>query len=274
MQRMNLRNNSLQKWRDIVYTADTKPSPNRMSMPYPRPNREPPYWLSLPCNLQARTCQLMSGCAVTQKFLSVIDKENFEPLCPLNDGPGHLTHYLYSCRVTEDWRDHLTADTNRDLPTPQEFVTKDVAYLLQLVDHSAIGSHSFEHEKGRSLHHPEEKFWTPLGIPLSGKDNMRDITRYSGPPHPKKLAEVSGEACSKSFIHPDMDFGSDQSLPPLRWFERTRALPPARTLIVTCRNQGRHLSPPGRPPDPPDQSDPDSPILRSSSPDLLLFSDL
>lgn len=59
-QRMNLRNNSLQKWRDVVYTADTKPSPNRMSMPYPRPNREPPYWLSLPRNLQARACQLMS----------------------------------------------------------------------------------------------------------------------------------------------------------------------------------------------------------------------
>lgn len=87
-QRMNLRNNSLQKWRELVYTADTQPSTNRMSTPYPQPNRDPPYWLSLPRNLQVHTCQLMSGHAITQKFLSVIDKENFEPLCPFNDGVG------------------------------------------------------------------------------------------------------------------------------------------------------------------------------------------
>lgn len=261
-----------------MYNTDTKPSPNRMSMPYPRPNRELPYWLSLPRNLQARTCQLLSGCAVTQKFLSVIDKKNFEPLCPLNNGPGHLTHYLYSCRVTEEWRDHLTAVTNCNLPTPQEFVTKSVAYLLQLVDHSALGSHLFQCEKGKSLHHPlaEEKFWTPLGTPLSGKDNMWELKQYRGPPYPKKLDMVTGADRCKSFIHPDMDFDSlsDHSLPPLRWFEHTCMLPPARTHIVTRRNQGRHLSPPGRPPDLPDHPDPDSPIPRSSSPDLLLFSNL
>lgn len=216
----------------------------------------------------------MSGRAVTQKFLSVIDKENFEPLCPLNDGPGHLTHYLYSCRVTKEWRDHLMAESNRNLPTPQEFVTKDVAFLLQLVDHSALGSHSFQREKGRTLHHPEEKFWTPLGTPLSGKDNMWELKRYRAPPHPKKLDTVTGADRGKSFIHPDMDFGSDHPLPPFRWFEHTRVLPPARTHIVTHRNQGRHLSPPGRPPDLPDQPDPDSPIPRSSPPDLLSFSDL
>lgn len=98
---MNLRNNSLQKWRDVVYTADTKPSPNRMSMPYPRTNQEPPYWLLLPRSLQVRACQLMSGRAVTQKFLSVIDKENFEPLCP--SMMGQVT-WPITCTAVESLR--------------------------------------------------------------------------------------------------------------------------------------------------------------------------
>lgn len=155
-------------------------------------------------------------------------------------------------------------------------MTTCVAYLLQLVDHSTLGSHMFERKKGRSLHHPEEKFWTPLGIPLSGnlKDNMWELKWYRGPPPLKILDMVTGVDCCKNFIHPDMDFGSDQTLLPFRWFEYTRMLPLVQTHIVTCCNQGRHLSPPSRPPNLADQLDPDSLIQRSSSPDLLSFSDL
>ena len=154
-QRMNLRNNSLQKWRDIVHKGNQVDTPTRMSATYPRPNREPPYWLSLPRNLQARVCQLWSGRAVTQKFLSVINRENFEANCPFDDGVGMLTHYLYNCKTTANWR-LVVASNTRDcnVPSLKDFGEKYIHYILQLVDHTALGSHSFSKEKGRSFPNP------------------------------------------------------------------------------------------------------------------------
>ena len=75
--RMNLRNKSLQDWRDYVHIADNKPSDYRMSVKYPVPRRDPPYWLSFPRKLQARVAQLLTGRAVTQDFLHIIDKEKY-----------------------------------------------------------------------------------------------------------------------------------------------------------------------------------------------------
>ena len=63
--RMNLRNKSLQDWRDYVHIADNKPSDYRMSVKYPVPRRDPPHWLSFPRKLQARVAQLLTGRAVT-----------------------------------------------------------------------------------------------------------------------------------------------------------------------------------------------------------------
>ena len=250
-------------------------TPTRMSATYPRPNRKPPYWLSLPRNLQARVCQLWSGRAVTQKFLSVIDRENFEANCPFDDGVGMLTHYLYNCKTTANWRLVVASNTrDRNVPSLKDFGEKYIHYILQLIDHTALGSHSFSKEKGRSFLNPERKFWTPVGIPLSGKDNMKDLDKYQEPFTPLVPTYFPTEYREASFIIPDKTFDSENPPPPFRWFEHTRPLPPATERIVTRRNIGRHLSPPGRPPDPSDRSDPASPDPRSSSPDLFTFSDL
>lgn len=73
--RMNLRNTSLQVWCKEVLAADQKDRPNRLSSPYFIPTRHTPHWMSLPRRLQGWFSQLLTGRAVLQTFLGMVDPD-------------------------------------------------------------------------------------------------------------------------------------------------------------------------------------------------------
>lgn len=184
-QRMNLRNTSLQEWRQYVLAKDLEAADTRMSQPYPVPNRDPPYWLALPRVIQARLCQLLTGRATIQRFLHIVDKDTYRPFCPLEDGPGTLDHYLQHCRASSRWRSYfMDAEGVDEFPSTPYLLDAYMPTVLLLLDHSALGTRTFQKERGVTLTNPTAKFWSTDHTPLTKALSAWDLTPLQDPSKP------------------------------------------------------------------------------------------
>lgn len=181
-QRMNLHNTSLQEWRQYVLAKDLEATDTRLSQPYPVPNRDPPYWLALPRMIQARLCQLLTGRATIQCFLHVVDKDTYGPLCPLEDGPGTLDHYLQHCRASSRWCSYfMDAEGVDEFPSTPYLLDAYMPTVLLLLDHSALGTCTFQKERGVTLTNPMAKFWSTGHTPLTKALSAWDLTPLQDP---------------------------------------------------------------------------------------------
>lgn len=179
---MQLRNTSLQEWRQYVLAKDLQAADTRMSQPYSVPNRDPPYWLALPRAIQARLCQLLTGRATIQRFLHVVDKDTYGPLCPLEDGPGTLDHYLQHCRASSRWRSYfMDAEGVDEFPSTPYLLDAYMPTMLLLLDHSALGTRTFQKERGVTLTNPMAKFWSTGHTPLTKALSAWDLTPLQDP---------------------------------------------------------------------------------------------
>lgn len=293
-QRMQMRNTSLQRWRQYVLTSDNQARPTRLSMPYLVPNRDPPHWLALPRALQARLCQLLTGRAPIQTFLHTVDPDTYGSQCPLGDGQGTLDHYLQTCSLTHAWRESVQHKLELEVfPTSDVLLHHYMEYVLHLLDHTALGTRAFQVEAGHHLRDPERKFWHPSHTPLTRPFSAWDMKPYMSPgtnlPFPREGPE-SEIATLLPAIVPDQDFGKECKLPPMTRAQRARPLwtdnPLAEADLATPtpsppRRRARPrprpplvrpiVHPPGRPPETDSDSSSDQ---RPSSPDWLTYSDM
>ena len=133
-----------------------------------RPSRRPPHWVAFPRPLQARIAQLLTGRAVLQPFLHLINPDEYDPPCPFGDGIGTLGHYIEQCQATSTWRVYVRKDLGDDEPLPswQELLSLHPHYLFALIDHSALGSQSFAKKTGPRRIRPLRSFWKPPRKPI------------------------------------------------------------------------------------------------------------
>ena len=270
----------------------------RMSVPYPVPNRDPPYWLALPRTIQARLCQLLTGRAVTQTFLNVIDPNTFGSQCPLGDGRASLDHYVQKCKATQAWRaEIMLEDDLEEFYLTPELCENHADKLLHLLDHSSLGTHSFKKERGQRIQDPEGRFWHTDHTPLTQARDAWDWAPYSNPAKritPEREGPDTRLTEAQSWVIPDQDFSRKRKLPPLTWAEHARprrhanplaqahlasperssspAAPRSRRVRASTRRRApppRILHPPGRPPD----SGTDTSDERSDLSDIITYSD-
>ena len=162
----------------------------------------------------------------------------------------------------------------------EELLLKYPHFLLHLIDHSSLGSHSFSKERGKPFPHPQAKFWTLVGPPLNRNRDEGDYTSYREPSGPKPHLPLGVDEqepplnVERTLLIPDQMFERDTELPPLKWSEHARPRrPPSDREELPPSSPIHH--PPGRPPDSIGHQAVDSDTEpRGSSPDLLSFSDL
>ena len=159
-----------------------------------------------------------------------------------------------------------------------------------LLDHSSLASNSFQKETGVHLQKPTERFNKPIRKPLSNLNDW-DWAPYKPPPPripPTREGPVTHRAATQKWIIPNRSFGRKQHLPPLAWHQHARRrapnLPSVHAYNMQVRNtiHPRHARQSERPPVPlPILHQPSRPPdtdtargQRSSSPDLLTFSEL
>ena len=152
----------------MVNIANSSDHEDRWSVSYMDPERNPPYWMSLPRVLQARFAQLITGRAVTQDFMHLIRPTEHPAYCPLGDGIATLGHYVRRCKATWLWRQQLLEYWDVDtLPPLEELVNETPAPLLYLIDNSSLGTNSFLRTWRENITRPHLKFWKPPRKPLS-----------------------------------------------------------------------------------------------------------
>lgn len=281
--RMNLKNTQLLQWRGSTMDAETRLHTSRLSAPYMRPSRRPPHWLAFPRPLQARIAQLLTGRAVLQPFLHLINSDEYESQCPFGDGPGTLGHFIEQCQATSTWRKHVRKDLGDEEPLPswQELLALHPHYLFALIDHSALGAQSFAKKIGPRRIRPLLSFWKPPRRPLQGPPV--DFHYYAPPSARFPLARsgpISARVAQTVPVIPDQDFTRHRALPLMRREEHAaphsamhplrETIPASPVRLLPTRRSARTasrpplptviLQPPGRPPD----GDSPSARLRSS----------
>ena len=207
-----------------------------------------------------------------------------------------MEHYLQHCQATHRWRQWIIdRDDLEVLPLTPDLLRDYLPEVLLLIDHSALGSRAFQLELGQHLPHPMRRFWSVQRRPLDYPHTW-DLTPYRDPvttPPDPRAGPHTERVDLQQWVVPDQSFGKKRRLPALTWAQHSRPRLPANPLATAlpavpatpfrsphrARVRARLLGrppppmfiwhPPGRPPD---RGSP-SAGQRSSSPDLLTYSD-
>ena len=185
----------------------------------------------------------------------------------------------------------MDAEGVDEFPSTPYLLDNFLPTVLLLLDHSALGTRTFQKERGVTFTNPLRKFWSTDHTPLTKALPAWDLTPLQDPlkvPPPPRLGPDTELAATQSWIVPDQDFSRKRCLPTMTWAQharpRWRANSLAEALVASSphpsppprpRPRVRHmptrpvLNPPSRPPDSPEAMS----TGRLSSPDILTYSD-
>ena len=98
-------------------------------------------------------------------------------------------------------------------------------YVLFLLDHTALGTHSFEQQRDRTLTDPTRKFLhtdhTPISRPFD-KWHLDPYRSTLSKPTPFREGPDTERASTQEWINLDQSFCKDRKLPTMTWAEHAR----------------------------------------------------